>query len=64
MFSMNGKLYIFGIGGTGSRVIKSLVMLAASGVKIDASAIVPIIVDPDFANAQMLQEQLSKSRHM
>ena len=50
---MNGKLYIFGIGGTGSRVIKSLVMLAASGVKIDASAIVPIIVDPDFANADV-----------
>ena len=46
---MNGKLYIFGIGGTGSRVIKSLVMLAASGVKIEANAIVPIIVDPDFA---------------
>lgn len=50
---MNGKLYIFGIGGTGSRVIKSLVMLAASGVKIEANAIVPIIVDPDFANADV-----------
>ena len=50
---MNGKLYIFGIGGTGSRVIKSLVMLAASGVKIDADAIVPIIIDPDFANADV-----------
>lgn len=50
---MNGKLYIFGIGGTGSRVIKSLVMLASSGVKIDADAIVPIIIDPDFANADV-----------
>jgi hypothetical protein len=50
---MNGKLYIFGIGGTGSRVIKSLLMLAASGVKIDADAIVPIIIDPDFANADV-----------
>ena len=50
---MNGKLYIFGIGGTGTRVIKSLVMLAASGVKIDADAIVPIIIDPDFANADV-----------
>lgn len=49
---MNGKLYIFGIGGTGSRVIKSLVMLAASGVKIDASAIVPIIVDPEFCKCR------------
>ena len=51
---MNGKLYIFGIGGTGSRVIKSLVMLASSGVNIDADAIVPIIIDPDFANREKL----------
>lgn len=50
---MNGKLYVFGIGGTGSRVIKSLAMLAASGVNINADSIVPIIVDPDFANADV-----------
>ena len=50
---MDGKLYVFGIGGTGSRVLKSLVMLAAAGVKIDAKAIVPIIIDPDFANADV-----------
>ena len=34
------KLYIFGIGGTGSRVLKSLTMLLASGVKINADKIV------------------------
>lgn len=50
---MNGKLFLFGIGGTGSRVVKSLVMMAASGVDIQASAIVPIIIDPDFANADL-----------
>ena len=50
---MKGKLYIFGIGGTGSRVLKSLVMLAASGVDIEADAIVPIVIDPDFANAEV-----------
>ncbi len=50
---MNGKLYVFGIGGTGSRVLKSLIMLAASGVKINAKSIVPIIIDPDFANADL-----------
>lgn len=50
---MKGKLYIFGIGGTGSRVLKSLVMLAASGVEIEADAIVPIVIDPDFANADL-----------
>ena len=50
---MNGKIFLFGIGGTGSRVIKSLVMMASSGVDIPASAIVPIIIDPDFANADL-----------
>lgn len=47
------KLYIFGIGGTGSRVLKSLTMLLASGVKIDADKIVPIIIDPDRAAADL-----------
>lgn len=50
---MKGKLYLFGIGGTGSRVIKSLMMLAASGVKFDAEAIVPIIIDPDINNEDL-----------
>ena len=50
---MKGKLFIFGIGGTGSRVLKSLVMLASAGVDIEADAIVPIVVDPDFANADL-----------
>ena len=35
------KLYVFGIGGTGSRVLKSLTMLLASGVKCKADTIVP-----------------------
>lgn len=50
---MTGKLYLFGIGGTGARVIKSLAMLAGAGVSMDADAIVPIIIDPDFANADV-----------
>ena len=48
-----GKLYIFGIGGTGSRVLKSLTMLLASGVEINADEIVPIIIDPDHAAADL-----------
>ena len=40
------KLYVFGIGGTGSRVLKALTMLLASGVKC-SSTIVPVIIDPD-----------------
>ena len=40
------KLYVFGIGGTGSRVLKALTMLLASGVECK-STIVPVIIDPD-----------------
>jgi len=47
------KLYIFGIGGTGSRVLKSLTMLLAAGVKINADEIVPVIIDPDHAAADL-----------
>lgn len=47
------KLYVFGIGGTGSRVLKSLTMLLASGVKINTDEIVPIIIDPDHAAADL-----------
>ena len=47
------KLYIFGIGGTGSRVLKSLTMLLSAGVKIHADEIVPVIIDPDHAAADL-----------
>ena len=40
------KLYVFGIGGTGSRVLKALTMLLAAGVECK-STIVPVIIDPD-----------------
>jgi hypothetical protein len=43
------KVYVFGIGGTGSRVLRALTMLLASGVECKANAIVPIIIDPDAA---------------
>lgn len=48
-----GKIYIFGIGGTGSRVIKSLTMLLATGVRMKSDSIVPIIIDPDVAAADL-----------
>lgn len=47
------KLYVFGIGGTGSRVIRSLTMLLASGLETSVDEIVPIVVDPDSANADL-----------
>lgn len=43
------KLYVFAIGGTGSRVLRAMTMLLASGVKCNADTIVPIIIDPDAA---------------
>lgn len=48
------KLFIFAIGGTGSRVVKALTMLMATGVQIkNADAIVPIIIDPDSSNGDL-----------
>ena len=44
------KLFLFGIGGTGARVIKSLTMLLAAGVDMKATEVVPIIVDPHQGN--------------
>lgn len=47
------KIYVFGIGGTGSRVLRSLTMMLASGVKLGVDKVVPIIIDPDNANADL-----------
>ncbi len=52
---MARKLYVFGIGGTGSRVIKAITMLFASGVKLENEfdTVIPIIIDPDTSNGDM-----------
>lgn len=48
------NLFIFAIGGTGSRVLKSLIFLLASGVKIpNVKNIIPIIIDPDIQNGDL-----------
>lgn len=51
------KLYVFGIGGTGSRVIKAMTMMFASGVKLpnNFDVVVPIIIDPDSGNGNLTQ---------
>lgn len=46
------KLYIFAIGGSGSRVLRSLTMLLASGVNTGYE-IVPMIIDPDSSNGDL-----------
>lgn len=49
------KLYVFGIGGTGSRVIRSLTMLLASGVELynGIDTVIPLIIDPDASNGDL-----------
>lgn len=49
------KLFIFGIGGTGSRVLKALSMLFAAGCKLPNGfdTVVPLIIDPDIANGDL-----------
>lgn len=42
------KLYLFGIGGSGARVIKSFIHLLASGANVpNNTEIVPVIIDTD-----------------
>ena len=61
------RLFVFAIGGTGSRVLKSLVMLSAAGVRpVDENGhpvkdleIVPVIIDPHKSNEDLKRtEQL------
>ncbi len=57
------RLFLFGIGGTGSRVIKSLTMLLASGIQLkndnlaqpEEYELIPIIIDPDTQNGDMIR---------
>lgn len=60
---MASKLFIFAIGGTGSRVMKALTMLLATGVEMkNTSEIIPIIVDPHKSNEDLKRtESLLKS---
>lgn len=46
------RVFVFGIGGTGSRVLRSLAMLLASGVRFKEAGIeiIPVIVDMDAHN--------------
>ena len=57
------KLYVFAIGGTGSRVLRSLTMLAASGADIQATEIVPVIIDPDVSNADLTRAVTLMNRY-
>lgn len=47
------KIYLFSIGGTGARILRSFTMLLAAGVKLGVDEVVPVIIDPDAANADL-----------
>lgn len=49
------KIYVFGIGGTGARVIRSLTMLLASGVILgeNIDTVIPVIIDQDRSNGDL-----------
>ncbi len=51
--------YIFAIGGTGARVLRSLTMLLAAGCKGTSAkdTIIPVIIDYDTENGSTLQAQ-------
>lgn len=49
------KLFVFGIGGTGARVLRSFTMLMAAGVDIRCDKVIPILVDPDTQNADLIR---------
>lgn len=46
------KTYVFAIGGTGARVLRSLTHLLASGVECNTT-LVPVIIDPDTNNGDL-----------
>lgn len=41
------KLYVFAIGGSGERVMKSLVMMLTAGMHLGANELIPVFVDND-----------------
>jgi hypothetical protein len=52
------NLFLFGIGGTGARVVKSLTMLLAAGMELKDSAgnpttLIPILIDSDAKNGDV-----------
>lgn len=49
----NNNLFLFCIGGTGSRVLRALTFLLASGLEINARKVIPIILDPDRENGDL-----------
>lgn len=58
------KLYVIGIGGSGARVLRSAVMMAAAGVDVSNVEIVPVIIDPDVSNADLTKTVLLLNKYV
>ena len=58
------KLYVFGIGGTGSRTLRALTMMLASGVECKFDTVVPVIIDPDASGADISRTVDAMTRYM
>lgn len=56
------KVFVFCIGGTGERVMKSITMLMAAGMSTYGYTVVPIIIDPhlDLNEKKNLQTLMLK----
>lgn len=60
------KVFIFCIGGTGIRVMKSITMLLASGMNTNGYTVVPIILDPhlDLEEKKNLHSLIDSYKHI
>ena len=60
------RVFVFCIGGTGLRVMKSITMLLAAGMKTNGYQVVPIIIDPhlDFAEKKGLDGLIELYEHI
>lgn len=56
------KVFVFCVGGTGIRVMKSVTMLMASGMSTNGYTVVPIIIDPhlDLEEKKNLNDLIEK----
>lgn len=55
---MEKKVFVFCIGGTGLRVMKSIIMLMAAGADTNGYTVIPIIMDPHMSLEEKKELQI------
>lgn len=60
------RVFVFCIGGTGIRVMKSIIMLLAAGMKTNSYKVIPIIIDPhlDLEEKKQLNSLIELYEHI